>query len=132
MPLLSLVKMMFGLLNIAENLVTLQSSIQNWLSKLSTNMVISQFTFNLQTCMIYHLNQNVTADAKRYDTCLYVECTTIYDHICTHFWRSVSASGHGNTVSNKLPRPSRVRSRPPQRCSLFCSAPQDVENTIPW
>ena len=64
--------------------------------------------------MIHHFNQRVTADAKMYRTCLYVKCTMIYDHICTQFWRSVSATGHGNAILNKLPPPIRVRSRRPQ------------------
>ena len=55
-------------------------------------MLIDNCTLNKQKCMIYHFNQNDTADAKRYHTCLYVKCTMIYDHICTQFWRSVSAS----------------------------------------
>ena len=42
-----------------------------------------------------------------------------YDHDCTQFWRSVSAFGHGNLILNKLPRPTRVRSRPPQWHSLI-------------
>ena len=79
-------------------------------------MVIDCCTLNKQTCMMYHFNQNVTADAKRYHTCLYVECTMIYDHICTQFRRSVSDSGHGNLNLKQLPRPTRVRIRPPQGC----------------
>ena len=62
--------------------------------------------------MIHHLDQRVTADAKRYHTWLYVKCTIIYDHICTQVWRSVSASGHGNLILKQLTRPSRVRFRP--------------------
>ena len=69
--------------------------------------------------MIHHFNQNVTADAKMYHTCLYVKCTMIYDHICTQFRRSVSESRHGNMILNKFPPPTRVRSRPPQWLSLF-------------
>ena len=68
--------------------------------------------------MIHHFNQRVTADAKMYHTLLYVKCTIIYDHICTQIWRSVSASGHGNVILNKLPRPTRVRSRRPQWVSM--------------
>ena len=52
-------------------------------------MVIDCCTLNKQTCMMYHFNQNVTADAKRYHTCLYVECTMIYDHICTQFLKTI-------------------------------------------
>ena len=77
-------------------------------------MVIDYFTLNKQSCMIHHFDQRITADAKMYHTLLYVKCTMIYDHICTQFWRSVSASGHGNVILNKLPRPTRVRSRRPQ------------------
>ena len=87
------------------NLITLQ-----WCKY--TNMVIVHCTLNKQTWMIPHFDQRVTADAKMYHTWLYVKCTIIYDHVCTQFWRSVSASGHGNRVSNKLPRPTRVRIRP--------------------
>ena len=64
--------------------------------------------------MIHHFNQHVTADAEMYHTWLYLKCTITCDHICTQFRRSVSASGHGNTSLNKLPRPTRVRSRPTQ------------------
>jgi len=63
--------------------------------------------------MIHHLNQNVTADAKMYHTCLYVYCTLTYDHDCTQFWRSVSAAGHGNLILKQLTRPTRVRSPDP-------------------
>ena len=45
-------------------------------------MVVASCMLNIHKCMIYHLNQNVSADAERYHTCLYVECTMIYDHIC--------------------------------------------------
>ena len=89
------------------NLITLQ-----WCKY--TNMVIVHCTLNKQTWMIPHFDQRVTADAKMYHTWLYDKCTIIYDHICTQFWRSVSASGHGNMILNKLPRPTRVRSRRPQ------------------
>ena len=79
----------------------------------NTNMVVALCMFNIHKCVIYHFNQNVTADAKRYHTYVYVEHTWYCDHICTRFWRSVSASGHGNMSLNKLPRPTRVRIRPP-------------------
>ena len=86
---------------------------------LSRKIVITNCTLNIQTCMIHHFNQNLTADAKMYHACLYVNYKMIYDHICTQFWRSVSASGHGNMILNKLPRPTRVRSRRPQcQCML--------------
>ena len=62
--------------------------------------------------MIPHFDQRVTADAKMYHTWLYVKCTIIYDHVCTQFWRSVSASGHGNVKFDRLTRPTRVRIRP--------------------
>ena len=81
-------------------------------------MVIDHCTHIIQTWMIHHFDQRVTADAKMYHTWLYDKCTIIYDHICTPFWRSVSASGHGNLILNMLPRPTRVRSRPPQWPSL--------------
>ena len=87
--------------------------------KLSTNMVVDLCTLNIQTCMIHYFNQNVTADAKMYHTWLYVECTKIYDHICTQFWRSVSASGHGNVGLKQLPPPTRVRSPGPQPVSMM-------------
>ena len=69
--------------------------------------------------MIHHFNQRVTADAKRYHTCLYVKCAMIYDHVCTESWRSVSASGHGNMILKLLPRPTRVRSPGPQTVSMI-------------
>ena len=78
-------------------------------------MVINHCTLYKLVCMIHHFNQNVTADAKMYHTCLYVKCTMIYDHICTQFWRSVSASGHGNVIFNTFPRETRVRSPDPNR-----------------
>ena len=81
-------------------------------------MVIDHCTLTEQDCMIHHFNQRVNADARMYLACLYVKCTMIYDHICTQFWRSVSPSGHGNMSLKKLPRPTRVRSRPPQWHSL--------------
>ena len=76
-------------------------------------MVIDHCTLIKQAWMILHFNQRVTADAKMYHTRLYIKCTTIYDHICTQFWRSVSAPGHGNAILNKLTRPTRVRSPDP-------------------
>ena len=42
---------------------------------LSTNMVVASCMLNIQTCMIYHVNQNFSADAKMYHTFLYVEHT---------------------------------------------------------
>ena len=96
MPLCKLMKICLTFSALTENLVTLQSYMQNWLRYLSTNMVINHCTLSIQTCMIHHFNQNVTADTKMYRTWLYVKCTMVYDHICTQFWRSVSASGHGN------------------------------------
>ena len=89
------------------NLITLQ-----WCK--NTNMVIVHCTLNKQTWMIPHFDQRVTADAKMDHTWLYVKCTIIYGHVCTHFWRSVSAFGHGTMILNKLPRPTRVRFRPQQ------------------
>ena len=71
-------------------------------------MVIDRCTINKQTCMIHHFNQNVTADAKMYHTWLYVECKIIYDHICTQFWRSVSAVGHGNVILKTVDLAVRV------------------------
>ena len=59
---------MFDLLNIAENLVTLQSYKQNWLKHLSTNMVINHCKLYKYILMIHHFYQNVTADAKMYHT----------------------------------------------------------------
>ena len=78
---------------------------------ITTKLVTEQCKLNMQYCMIHHINQNCSADAKMYHTWLYVKCTMIYDHKCTQFWRSVSASGHGNMILNKLPPPTRVRSR---------------------
>ena len=75
-------------------------------------MVIVHCTLNKQTWMIPHFDQRVTADAKMYHTWLYVKCTIIYGHVCTQFWRSVSASGHGNVKFDRLTRPTRVRIRP--------------------
>ena len=74
-------------------------------------MVINHCTLYKQVCMIHHFNQNVTADAKMYHTWLYVKCTMIYDHICTQFWRSVSAFGHGNLGLKTLDLATRVRIR---------------------
>ena len=48
--------------------------------------------FNIHKCIIHHINQNFSADAKMYHTCVYVEHTWSYDHICTWFWRSFSGS----------------------------------------
>ena len=48
--------------------------------------------FNIHKCIIHHINQNFSADAKMYHTCVYVEHTWSYDHICTQFWRSFSGS----------------------------------------
>ena len=56
--------------------------------------------------MIHHFNQNVTADTKMYHTWLYVKCTMIYDHICTQFWRSVSASAALTPVVRVWIRPT--------------------------
>ena len=86
---------------------------------LSTNMVVASCMLNIQTCMIYHINQNFSADAKMYHTWLYVKCTIIYDHKCTQFWRSVSALGHGNLILNKLTPAVRVRSPGPHSESMF-------------
>ena len=83
------------------------------------NMVIKHCTLNKQTCIIHNFNQNVTENAKMYHTWLYVNCTMIYDHICSQFWRSVSASGHGNAILKTVDLATRVRSRPAQRSSLF-------------
>ena len=113
-----LLKICLTFSTIAENLVTLQSYKQIWLKDLSTNMVINHCTLFKQVCMIHHFNQNVTADAKMYHTWLYVKCKIIYDHICTQFWRSVSAVGHGNVILKSVDLASRVRSRPAQRDSL--------------
>ena len=77
----------------------------------TTKLVTEQCKLNMQYCMIHHINQNCSADAKMYHTWLYVKCTMIYDHICAPFWRSVSASGHGNVILNMLPRSTQVRSR---------------------
>ena len=78
---------------------------------LSTNVVVASCMLNIQKCMIHHINQNFTADAKMYHPLLYIECTIIYDHICTQTWRSVSASAALTTAV-------RVRIRPDQRFSL--------------
>ena len=75
-------------------------------------MVIDDCTLNKQICMAHHFNQNVTADAKRYHTCLYVKCTIIYDHICTQIWRSVSVFGHGNEDLKPVDMATQVRIRP--------------------
>ena len=88
---------------------------------ITTKLVTEQCKLNMQYCMIHHINQNCSADAKMYHTWLYVKCTMIYDHKCTQFWRSVSASGHGNMILNKLPRPTRVRSRHSQCISMICT-----------
>ena len=77
----------------------------------TTKLVTEQCKLNMQYCMIHHINQNCSADAKMYHTWLYVKCTMIYDHKCTRFWRSVSASA-------ALTPAVRVRIRPPQRSSL--------------
>ena len=53
-----------------------------------------------------------------YHTFLYVEHTWIHNQICTQFWRSVSASRHGNMILKPVDLAIRVRSRPPQRTSL--------------
>ena len=84
-----------------------------------TNMVMIQCTLITKKCMIHHFNQRVTADAKMYRTWLYVKCAKIYDHICTQFWRSVRASGHGNVSLKQLTRPTRVRSPGPQTVSML-------------
>ena len=100
------------------------STFDNWIRKSDDflknsitliNMVIIQCTFDFQKCMIHHFNQRVTADVKMYHTWLYVNCTMIYDHICIQFWRSVSASEHGNMILKQLTRPTRVRSPDPKR-----------------
>ena len=67
-------------------------------TNVTTKMVVASCMFNIHKCMIHYINQNVTADVKMYHTWLYAKCTMIYDHICTQFWRSVSTSGHGNTI----------------------------------
>ena len=89
-------------------------------------MVIASCVVNIHKCIIYHINQNVSADAERYHTCLYVECTMIYDHICIQFWRSVSVSGHGNLKFDMLTRPTRVRIRPGQCTCLTCSLTNEL------
>ena len=74
--------------------------------------------------MMYHVNQNFTADAKMYHTFMYVEHTWSYDHICAQFWGSVSSSRHGNTILKHLTRPTRVWIRPapsPQMSTLLRS-----------
>ena len=71
---------------------------------ITTKLVTEQCKLNMQYCMIHHINQNCSADAKMYHTWLYVKCTMIYDHKCTQFWRSVS-------VSAALTQATRVRSR---------------------
>ena len=116
-----LLKICLTFSTIAENLVTLQSYKQIWLKDLSTNMVINHCTLHKRVCMIHHFNQNGTADSNMYHTWLYVNCTLIYDHICTQFWRSVSASGHGDAILNKLTPAVRVRIRPGRCTSLFRS-----------
>ena len=82
--------------------------------------------------MIHHFNQRVTADSKRYHTWLYVKCTMIYGHICTQIWRSVSASGHGNMILNKLPRPTRVRIRPREELGREFWGRFTLKNQIIW
>ena len=119
-------------LNNCWKLITLQSPIKDWPQNLNTNMVIDHCTHIIQTWMIHHFDQRVTADAKIYHTWLYDKCTIIYDHIRTPFWRSVSASGHGNLILNKLPRPTRVRSRPPQWPSLIGWNCSEGTATIIW
>ena len=88
----------------------------NWPSKLSTNMVIDHFIVNIQTCMIHFCVRSKILIKMMYHTCLYAKSNIFYDHICTLFWRSVSASGHGNISLKKLPRPTRVRIRPGVAC----------------
>ena len=78
---------------------------------ITTKLVTEQCKLNMQYCMIHHINQNCSADAKMYHTWLYVKCTMIYDHKCTQFWRSVSASGHGNMSLKTVDLATRVRSR---------------------
>ena len=80
----------------AEIMITLQSPMQNWLKHWSTNMVVATCMLSIQKCMIHHINQNFSADAKMYHTFVYVEHTWSYGHISTQFWRSVSASGHAH------------------------------------
>ena len=96
----------------AEIMITLQSPMQNWLKHLITNMVVVTCMLNIQKCMIHYINQNFSADAKMYHTFLYVEHTWIHNQICTQFWRSVSASGHGNLKLKTVDLATRVRSRP--------------------
>ena len=78
---------------------------------------ISMYRLHIYVWLIHHFNQNFTAEM--YHTWLYVKCKMIYDHICTQFWRSVSASGHGNTILDLLPRPTRIRIRPGQCTRLL-------------
>ena len=86
----------------------------NWPPKLSTFMVIDHCTLNIQQCMIHFCVRTTILVNMMYHTFLYLEHTWNYGYICTQFWRSVSASGHGNTILNKLTRPVRVRIRRPQ------------------
>ena len=94
------------------SLITLQGCKRNWPKSVNTNMVVPSCMLDIHKCMTYHLNQNVSADAKRYHTFVYVEHTWSYDHICTQLRRSVSSSGHGNTILKHLTQPTRVRIRP--------------------
>ena len=88
------------------------------------------YRLHIYVLLIHHFNQNFTADAKMYHIWLYVKCEMIYEHICTQFWRSVSVSGHGNAILNKLPRPTRVRIRPGQCTRLLAAFSNRIPITI--
>ena len=52
-------------------------------------MVIDHCTINIQTCMIPFCVRSNILIKMMYHTCLFVNCTTIYDHICNFNFRSI-------------------------------------------
>ena len=119
MPLLLGTRNASCLLNICWNLITLHSYMQIWPKTLKTKMSIASCMFNIQKCMLYCLNQNVSADAKMYHTCLYVEHTRIYRHFPTQFWRSVSPSGQAHAAEpGSNPATSTAISGPNYACNF--------------
>ena len=61
----------------------------NWPPKLSTNMVIDHCTLKIQQCMIHFCVRSNTLIKMMYNTWLFVNCTMIYDHICTQFSKPI-------------------------------------------
>ena len=82
------------------------TDLHNWVQI----MVIDLCTPNIQTCIIHFCVRSNILIKMMYHTWLYDKCTMTYDHICTQFWRSVSASA-------ALTPAVRVRIRPtPSKC----------------